>query len=86
MKPALVVSLLLLVPSVALAQPADASRLFSHQASVAQQSAQSYRLPLGPDVLAICRADLSDVLRHEVTGPSRGVRLRTEREPHPAHP
>ena len=68
MKPALVVSLLLLVPSLALAQPADASRLFSHQASVTQQSAQSYRLPLGPDVLAICRADLSDVRLYDASG------------------
>lgn len=59
-----------LAPALARAQtdPPDAARLFSHQARVTQLGASSYRLPLGAEVLSICRADLSDVRLYDATG------------------
>ncbi len=62
MKRLLFVALFLCAPAIASAQdPIDPSRLFSHQASVVQLGATSYRLPLSAEVLAICRPNLSDV-------------------------
>ncbi len=58
-----------LVPQLARAQePPDVARLFSHEADVSTPGQGPYRVGLGPEVLAQCQPDLSDVRLYDASG------------------
>jgi hypothetical protein len=53
---------------VARAQEPDVGRLFSHEADVSAAGDPPYRLPLGPEVLAVCQPRLGDVRLYDAGG------------------